>query len=142
MSNSKKAEKKKRRKEKKQQELQKKLESTESNAKLDVLKLVAEEKLETKPDVAQFLKSYVLRVKAFVKDGFEQCWPVQRRVVSKAFVKFLDGHELIWNIMSDGKIVPRVILCDGYDVETLSKYDVEMLELFLKKMQDFGFISK
>lgn len=87
------------------------------------------------------MKAYVLRVKAFVKDGFEQCWPVQRRVISKAFVKFLDGHELIWNMTSDGKILPRVILCDGDEDEELSKADAEMLEMLLKKMQDFGFIS-
>lgn len=102
-----------------------------SGEKLDVLQLFRETKLETKPEIAEFLEKHVLSVKVFVKEGFWKCWPADERVVSKVFVKMLDGQELVWLKLSDGKIVPRVALLVGWNEDAdLSAADISLLEEF------------
>lgn len=138
MPNSRKAEKRKQRKEKKQLELQKKL--AEEHVKLDVLQLLREEKLETKPEVADFLKKNVKNIWVFVKDGKAYVWPAEKRVIAKAFMNFLDGHELIWNKLSDGKVLPKVIMCYEDEEAKLSSKDIDVIEQFFLKLQELGFI--
>lgn len=46
------------------------------------------------------------------------------------FVKFLDGHELIWNRTTDGKVVPAFEMCYELEEVKLSKADAELVEQF------------
>lgn len=46
------------------------------------------------------------------------------------FVKFLDGHELIWNRSSDGKVVPAYVFCYELEEVKLSREGAELAEQF------------
>lgn len=60
----------------------------------DVFDLLRHENLDTKPNMAKFLKDYVKSITGFpkVKPMF---YPAFELDISKWFIKFLDGHELI-----------------------------------------------
>lgn len=57
------------------------------------------------------------------------------------FVKFLDGHELIWNRNSDGKVVSAYVFCYELEEVKLSKEGAELVEQFFEKLLKFGFIE-
>lgn len=58
----------------------------------------------------------------------------------KVFVKFLDGHELIWNRASDGKFSPVYVMCEGLEEVKLGKQDTEAIAAFFERLVNFGFI--
>lgn len=67
MSESRKAEKRRLRKEKKRQELEKKL--AEEKVEFDVLSLLKNSLVDTKPNMAKFLSEHVQMMRAFVSNG-------------------------------------------------------------------------
>lgn len=58
----------------------------------------------------------------------------------KVFVKFLDGHELIWNRASDGKFSPVYVMCEGLEETKLEKQDIVTIAVFFEQLVNFGFI--
>ena len=58
----------------------------------------------------------------------------------KVFVKFLDGHELIWNRASDGKFSPVYVMCEGLEETKLEKQDIVTIAAFFERLVNFGFI--
>lgn len=138
MSESRKAEKRRLRKEKKRQELEKKL--AEEKVEFDVLSLLKNSPVDTKPNMAKFLSEHVQMMRAFVSNGKIQLWPSFKQEAVKVFVKFLDGHELIWNRTTDGKVVPAFEMCYELGEVKLSKADAELVEQFFQLLLKFGFI--
>lgn len=64
---SRKAEKRRARREKKREQLEKKL--SDEKVEFDVIRLLERENIDTKPNMAKFLKEYVQVVRAFVSNG-------------------------------------------------------------------------
>ena len=127
MSTSRKAEKRQKRKEKKRKELEAKL--SEEKVKFDVLKLLEETPLDTKPNMAKFLKEHVETVRGLCQNKIA-FYPNFKYELSKVFVKFLDGHELIYDMLTDGKITPRFYFCCAFDEIELSAHGQQLVEEF------------
>lgn len=132
-----KAEKRQKRKEKKRKELEAKL--AEEQVKFDILKLLEEEQLNTKPNMAKFFKDYVEMIRGF-NNGKILFYPNFKYELTKIIVKFLDGHELIYDMMTDGKFTPKYCLCYYFDVEELKDKDVQLIEEFFKNILNFKFV--
>ena len=64
---SRKAEKRRTRKEKRREQLEKKL--ADEKVEFDVIRLLRRENIDTKPNMAKFLKEYVQIIRAFVSNG-------------------------------------------------------------------------
>ena len=137
MKASRKAEKRQKRKEKKRKQLEAKL--AEEQVKFDILKLLEEEQLDTKPNMAKFLKDHVEMIRCLCKSKL-QFYPTFKYELSKVFVKFLDGHELIYDMKSDGKFAQIYYMYDGTDEEELSTKDVEPVKAFFDYLLQFRFV--
>ena len=121
MKASRKAEKRQKRKEKKRKELEAKL--AEEQVKFDILKLLKEEQLDTKPNMAKFLKDHVELIRGLCKSKLK-FYPTFKYELSKVFVKFLDGHELIYDMLTDGKFTPKFYFCYKLDEIALKDNDI------------------
>lgn len=58
----------------------------------------------------------------------------------KVFVRFLDGHELIWDRASDGKFSPIYVMCEGLEETKLGKRGTETIAAFFEQLVNFGFV--
>ena len=137
MKASRKAEKRQKRKEKKRKQLESKL--AEEQVKFDILKLLEEEQLDTKPNMAKFLKDHVEMIRCLCKSKL-QFYPTFKYELSKVLVKFLDGHELIYDMLTDGKFTQIYYMYDGTDEEELSTKDVELVKAFFDYLLQFRFV--
>lgn len=66
----------------------------ENKQVFDVMSLLRDEKLDTKPNFAKFLETYVRDVRMCVGSKI-QFYPALKYDTRKIFVTFLDGHELV-----------------------------------------------
>lgn len=137
MKASRKAEKRQKRKEKKRKQLEAKL--AEEQVKFDILKLLEEEQLDTKPNMAKFLKDHVEMIRCLCKSKL-QFYPTFKYELSKVFVKFLDGHELIYDMLTDGKFTPKFYFCYNFDEIELKDSDIPIIEQFFRYLMAFKFI--
>lgn len=137
MSISRKAEKRQKRKEKKRKELEAKL--VEEKVKFDVLKLLKEQLLDTKPNMAKFLKEHVEMIRGLCQNKIK-FYPNFKYELSKVFVKFLDGHELIYDMLTDGKFTPKFYFCYQLDEIELKDKDIQTLEQFFQNLLNFKFV--
>ena len=127
-------------KKQKQKQKQKQLEQVQSEQKkFDVIELLKTEHLDTKPNFAKFLNTYVERISAVVSNGKTQFYPILHYTLPKVFVKFLDGHELMYmeNVLPEH---PHYYLYDGVDDVPLKQKDIELVEKFFNYMWEFKFI--
>lgn len=95
--------------------------------KFDILKLLEEEQLDTKPNMAKFLKDHVELIRCLCKSKL-QFYPTFKYELSKVFVKFLDGHELIYDMLTDGKFTPKFYFCYNFDEIELKDSDIPIIE--------------
>lgn len=117
------------------------MEKVQSNeTKFDIIKLLKEEQLDTKPNVAKFLQSHVKNIKAVISNGKVQFWPSAKYQVSKVFVTFLDGHELIFYATQVIPTLPRYYLYDGVDEIELKQCNVPFVEAFFDALTKFKFV--
>ena len=135
---SRKAEKRQKRKERKRAELQKKIQ--EEEVKFDVMYLLRTEQLDTKPNFAKFLKERVKEIRGLTTSKVVY-YPAFDYELSRVFVKFLDGHELIFDLKSDGKFAPIFYYCYNLDEIELKKADEKAVELFFQRLFEFKFVS-
>lgn len=56
------------------------------------------------------------------------------------FVKFSDGHELIYDMMSDGKFTPKYYLSYKLDEENIKDKDLPAIEQFFAYLLQFKFV--
>ena len=137
MKASRKAEKRQKRKEKKRKQLEAKL--AEEKVKFDILKLLEEEQLDTKPNMAKFLKDHIEMIRCLCKSKL-QFYPTFKYELSKVFVKFLDGHELIYDMLTDGKFTPKFYFCYKLDEIALKDNDIQLIDNFFQMLLKFKFV--
>ena len=137
MSISRKAEKRQKRKEKKRKDLEAKL--AEEKVKFDVLKLLKEQQLDTKPNMAKFLKEHVEMIRGLCQNKIK-FYPNFKYELSKVFVKFLDGHELIYDMLTDGKFTPKFYFCYKLDEIALKDNDIQLIDSFFQMLLKFKFV--
>ena len=138
MKASRKAEKRQKRKEKKRKQLEAKL--VEEQVKFNILKLLEEEQLDTKPNMAKFLDQYVEYIRGLVSNSKIVFYPTLQYEITKVFVKFLDSHELIYtkNVLSGS---PNYYMYDGLTEVQLKEKELELIEMFFKYLLEFKFVS-
>ena len=137
MSISRKTEKRQKRKEKKRKDLEAKL--AEEKVKFDVLKLLKEQQLDTKPNMAKFLKEHVEMIRGLCQNKIK-FYPTFKYELSKVFVKFLDGHELIYDMLTDGKFTPKFYFCYKLDEIALKDNDIQLIDNFFQMLLKFKFV--
>ena len=132
----------KRKKDKKQQKKQKQLEQVKSSHQVfDVIEILNSQKLDTKPNVTKFLNQYVGCITAVVSTGKVQCYPKIKYALSKVFVKFLDGHELVWYVKNEIPHSQSFFLYFGIDEEKLSADGMLAAESLFNALVQFKFVK-
>ena len=125
------------RKEKQRQKLQEELQ--EEQVKFNIVQLLKTERQDSKPNLGKFLKDYVKEIRCS-DSGKITFYPNFKYDLSRIFVRFLDGHELIYDMKSDGKFAPIYYMYDGTDEEELSTKDVELVKAFFDYLLQFRFV--
>lgn len=123
----------------KKQQLKKEAEVKDDKPVFDVFSLVQNENLDTKPNMAKFLKNYVKCITGCpkVKPTF---YPAFELDIFKYFVKFFDGHELIVDLTQKD---PKWKYFFYYDLDEvkLSQKELALTEDFFNKLIEFGFVQ-
>lgn len=125
------------RKEKQRQKLQEELQ--EEQVKFNIVQLLKTERQDSKPNLGKFLKDYVKEIRCS-DSGKITFYPNFKYDLSQIFVRFLDGHELIYDMKSDGKFAPIYYMYDGTDEEELSTKDIEPIKAFFDYLLQFRFV--
>jgi len=76
-----------------------------------------------------------------VSNGKIVFYPTLRYSITKVFVKFLDGHELIYteNVLPGS---PKYYMYDGLTEVQLKEKELELIEMFFKYLLEFKFVSR
>ena len=130
-----------RKKDKKQKKKERQAEQAKSEkACFDIVQLLSTEQIDTKPNLAKFLDTYVKDIHASIGSSKISFYPNYRYELAKLFVRFLDGHELVYilNTLPNGQ---NYFLYDGVDEQTLTHKDIVVVEKFFNFLFDFKFIS-
>ena len=123
----------------KKQQLKKEAEVKEEKIVFDVLDLLKHENLDTKPNMAKFLKTYVKSITGSLKTK-PAFYPVFEIEVTKWFVKFLDGHELIFNLQRTESNDQYIFYYFTDEVE-LKPLEVSLVKVFFEKLTEFKFLA-
>ena len=127
-------------KKQKQKQKQKQLEQVQSEQKkFDVIELLKTEHLDTKPNFAKFLDTYVERIAAVVSNGKMQFYPTVQYSLPKIFVRFLDKHEFIYmaEVLPDK---PHYYMYDDLEEIPLKPKELELVEKFFNYLIQFKFV--
>ena len=112
----------------------------ENDIKFDIIRLLKETQLDTKPNVAKFLQNHVRDIRAVISNGKIQCWPTYKYQISKVFVTFLDGHELIFYVTQVIPNIPKYYLYYNMDEIELKQCNVQFVEAFFNALLQFKFV--
>ena len=127
-------------KDKKQKKKQKQLEKVQAeNKKFDIIGLLKNEQLDTKPNFAKFLDQYVERIAAVVNNGKIEFYPTLKYKLPKILVRFLDGHELSYEkeVLQN---CPHFYMYDGLEEVKFNKDELQYVEMFFNYLYEFGFV--
>ena len=124
-------------KENQRQKLQEEL--NKEQIKFNIVQLLKTERQDSKPNLGKFLKCYVKEIRCS-NSGKISFYPSFKYDLSKIFVRFLDGHELIYDMKSDGKFAPIYYMYDGTDEEELSAKDIEPIKALFDLLLQFSFV--
>ena len=102
----------------------------------DVLGLLTDSPLGTKPEVGEFLKRYVKSIRVLVEHSKVTTYPAFGYGSSKVFVDFLDGHQAIADY---GQRSPRFWLWKGLDEIPLTQDREARVGRFFGRLREFGF---
>lgn len=114
----------------------------EEQKKFNILELLSNERQDSKPNLGKFLSEYVKDIRCFNGNKI-QFYPVFRYDIAKVFVKFLDGHELIFDKNANKSLgfeTPEFYLYDGCSEVELKKKDIEIIRQFFNYIEEFKFI--
>lgn len=75
-----------------------------------------------------------------VSNGKAQCWPEVKYQISKIFVTFLDGHELMFFTTQDLPNLPRHYLYYNLEEMALKQKDVQAVDEFFSSLRKFKFV--
>lgn len=126
----------------KKKQKQKQLEKIQAeNQKFDIIELLENEQLDTKPNFAKFLDSYVERISVVVNHGKIQFYPTIECSFPKIFVLFLDKHELMY---SQNVLPGRQHYSLYYDEDEieLDQKQIQLVEVFFSRLFEFKFIKQ
>lgn len=125
-------------KEKRKKQKQKlEAEIKEERKVFDVFGLLKGWNIDTKPNMAKFLKEHVkyIRGNPVTKPEF---YPAFELPVNKYFVKFLDDHEFIINLGRRDKI--EFWFCYGINNEEMTPSELKLAKEFFAKLFELGFL--
>ena len=131
----------KNKKDKKKKKKQKQVEQIQTEKTcFDIISLLKTQQLDTKPNMAKFLDQYVEYIRGLVSNSKIVFYPTSQYEITKAFVKFLDSHELLYtkNVLSGS---PNYYLYDGLTEVQLKEKELELIEMFFKYLLEFKFVS-
>ena len=123
----------------KKQQLKKEAEVKEEKIVFDVFYLLKHENLDTKPNMAKFLKSYVKCITGCPKTK-PSFYPSFDLEITKWFVKFLDGHELIFNLQRTESNDQYIFYYFTDEVE-MKTSEISAVKMFFDKLIEFKFLS-
>ena len=123
----------------KKQQLKKEAEVKEEKIVFDVFYLLKHENLDTKPNMAKFLKSYVKCITGCPKTK-PSFYPTFELEITKWFVKFLDGHELIFNVQRSEMEDQYLFYCFTDEIEMKSS-ETALAKMLFDKLIEFKFLS-
>lgn len=109
----------------------------EEQQKFDVIELLRVERQDSKPNLGKFLSEYVKEIRG-CNGGKISFYPTFHYDISKVFVRFLDGHELIY--CKIGIKGPEYYLYDGCTELELKAKEVELVKQFFDYLEQFKFI--
>lgn len=107
--------------------------------KYDIIKILLTERYDSKPNMGKFLKQYVQSIRLSINNGKVEMWPKIDYDVSKAFVKFNDGHELIKDYYAPATY-PKFYVFDGIDEIRTDEKIEKTVEKFFSYLEGFKFI--
>lgn len=129
-----------RKKDKKQKKKERQAEQAKSEKVcFDIVQLLSVEQIDTKPNLAKFLDTYVEDIHASIGSSKISFYPNYRYELAKLFVRFLDGHELVYivNALPNGQ---HYFLYNGVDEEELTQNDLMLIQRFFSFLVDFKFV--
>lgn len=133
-----KAEKRKIRKDKKRKEYIKKLE--EEKIKFKIFQILKEADFSSKPNLVKFLQTYVQAIRCLTDRNF-QFYPSFSYFITRIFVNFIDGHKLIFYMLSDGKVMPRFELVYNYTDVFINNENIQILNEFIESLFKFKIVK-
>lgn len=117
------------------------MEKVQANeTRFDIFQLLKENLLDTKPNVAKFLQEHVRDIRGVVSDGKAQFWPTMKYKISKVFVTFLDGHELIWYVTQTIPTQPKYYFYCNFDEIEMKPNQLKLVEEFFNALVQFKFV--
>lgn len=131
----------KNKKDKKKKKKQKQVEQVQTEKTcFDIISLLKTQQLDTKPNMAKFLDQYVEYIRGLVSNSKIVFYPTLQYSITKIFVKFLDGHELLYtkNVLPGS---PKYYMYDGLKEVQLKEKELELIEVFFKYLLEFRFVS-
>ena len=111
-------------------------ENVEENPKLDIIFLLKNELMDTKPNMAKFLKTYVKLIRVFTGNKIEM-YPQYHYDISKIFVTFNDNHQLIKERLDKEY---TYYMYDGIDEVPLKEKEKESVSQFFDFLLQFKFV--
>lgn len=111
-------------------------ENVEENPKLDIILLLKNELMDTKPNMAKFLKTYVKLIRVFTGNKIEM-YPQYHYDISKIFVTFNDNHQLIRERLDKDY---AYYMYDGIDEIPLKEKEKESVSQFFDFLLQFKFV--
>ena len=104
--------------------------NAQEKVKFNIVQLLKTKRQDSKPNLGKFLKDYVKEIRCSDSSKIT-FYPNFKYDLSRIFVRFLDGHEPIYDMKSDGKFASIYYTYDGTDEEELSTKDIEAFFGFL-----------
>jgi hypothetical protein len=111
----------------------------ENQQVFDVISLIRNENLDTKPNFAKFLETYVHDIRLGIS-GKIQFFPCLKYNANRVFVSFLDGHELIYYLKVDYPNQRRYYMEYNIDEVELKPKEMELVKEFFDNLIKFKFI--
>lgn len=98
--------------------------------------------METKPNMGKFLEQYVNTIRIFNSNKIK-VYPAFEYEISKVFVKFLDGHELIMDCHANkcpGFETQEFFMYYNCDEVEINKKEIQLIGQFFQKLFEFKFV--
>lgn len=110
----------------------------ECQLQFDIMFLLRTSALNLKPNLAKFIQRYVKSIRGFNANNI-QFYPEFKYTVEKVFVRFLDGHELLYLKNSANNTV-SYYFCYGVDELEIKENELLLIKQFFDSLFEFKFV--
>lgn len=110
--------------------------NSNENIAYDLKELLKNEKFDTKPNMAKFLKTYVKSIRLFISEGKVDLWPKIYYDIGKSFVYFNDHTTVVIKDLTRKEIYVQQDIHELKMTESLKS----SLEKFFDYLEQFKFI--